>query len=100
MVVASSLGQLPVGKIIGGQKCQHAGHAVGQRGGHLFALTCATPSHQSGQNPHGGVRTGDQVGDGGRGPHGRAIGKAVHAHEAAHGLGNEVKGGALRIRPI
>ena len=61
MVIARALRQLTIGKIIGGQKRQHAGHAVGQGGGHLFALTRATFAHQSGQHPHRGIRASDHV---------------------------------------
>ena len=52
---------------------------------------CRAARDQRGDDAERRVQAGDQVGDRRAGAHGLLIGRAGHAHEAAHRLGDEVE---------
>ena len=66
-------------------------NGVDQAGGHFLPLAGALPTHERRAGAHGGIRAGDEIGQRWRGARGRLVFRAVHAHESAHRLRDEVE---------
>jgi hypothetical protein len=92
--------QLAGGEPVGGEEREHARHAIGERGRHLLAMPGAASPHERGEDPHRRVRAGDHVRDRRRGAHPGSGWIAVHAHEAAHRLRDEVERRAVGVRAV
>ncbi len=89
----------PAGRqIVGRHEAQEADQPARQadRGG--ASLTRPPLTQQTGDDTESGVEAGNQIAHRRAGPHRRLIRRTVHAHEAAHRLGDEIEAGPVAIR--
>ena len=99
MIVAGALRVLAGDKMLGGKIGHHAQHAIDHGGFHRLPRPVAVAAMQRRDDAESGVKPRHQIGDRLGRAQRRLVGGAVHAHEPAHRLRDEVKGGPVDIGP-
>ena len=93
--VADALGDTAGGLIDHGDILHGGRHRIHQSHIHLFTQAGLLLVHQSGQNAHRHVQGAQHVAQGGSGAGSGTAGPAAGAHEAAHGLADDIIAGTL-----
>ena len=93
--VADALGDTAGGLIDHGDVLHGGCHGIHQGHIHLLAQAGLLLVHQSGQNAHRHVQGAQHVAQGGSGAGSGTAGPAAGAHEAAHGLADDIIAGTL-----
>ncbi len=97
VVIAGAGRQLSGGEIFRRQIGHHADRAIHHGAFHMLSRSIEIARAQRAHNAECTVEAGHQIGDRLRDAHRLGAFRTVHAHQPAHGLSDEIEGGAVHI---